>query len=93
MNRNENRLILIHRRPQKQEGKSMNIMIQTIIRQILIAAGSALVTKGVIDSAQLEAIVGGAIVVIAVAWRYVEVYLSKKKLEAAIVAPAAELPK
>ena len=85
------RVITIHR-PRKKEDK-MNILVQTLIRQGMIVVGTWLVTKGVIQDGQVEALAGIGIAVVAFIWRYVEIRLSKKKLDAAIVAPAQPLPK
>ena len=71
----------------------MNLIIQTLIRQVMIVVGTWLATKGVIESGQIEALAGIAIAVAAFVWRYVDLRLQKRKLNAAIVAPAAELPK
>jgi hypothetical protein len=71
----------------------MNILIQTLVRQGMIVLGTWLATKGVIESGQIEALAGIGITIAAFAWRYVEVWLSKKKLEAAIQAPAQPLTK
>lgn len=40
----------------------------TIIRQIALAVGAALVTKGVVDETTLQAIVGGLVAVVSVVW-------------------------
>ena len=57
----------------------MNILVQTLIRQAMIVAGTWLVTKGVIQDAQIEALAGIGLAVAAFGWRYVEVWLAKRK--------------
>lgn len=69
----------------------MAILIQTIVRQIMIVVGTWLATKGVIESGQVEALAGIAIAVAAFVWRYIDLKIQKRKLNAAIVAPAATL--
>lgn len=80
--------VLIHR-PNK-EGRKMNMLIQTLVRQAMIVLGTWLVTKGVIQDAQVEALAGIAIAVASFVWRYIELRSSAKKL-AAKEAPA-EVP-
>ena len=57
----------------------MNILIQTLIRQGMIVAGTWLATKGVIESGQVEALAGIVIAVAAFGWRYIELWLANRK--------------
>lgn len=54
----------------------------TIIRQIALAVGAALVTKGFVDETTLQAIVGGLVAVVSVVWGIV----AKSKDQAVIKA-------
>lgn len=45
----------------------------------MIVVGTWLATKGVIESGQVEALAGIGIVVLAFAWRYLELWLANRK--------------
>lgn len=60
--------------------------ITTFVRQILLALGSGLVTKGYVDSATLTAIVGGVIAVGTAVWG---LYVRRSS---GLIASAAALP-
>lgn len=66
----------------------MNDTIIIIIRQVLLVGGGALVSKGYIDQAGLDSVIGAALVIIAAVWRYIDAHKKRVELKVAIEAPA-----
>jgi hypothetical protein len=64
----------------KKKEKKMNDTLLIAIRQILLVAGGSLVTKGYVDQAGLEVLVGAVAVVLAAVWRYVDAHKKVKAL-------------
>ena len=59
-------------------------VLSTVLRQILLAAGSYFVTKGIIaDEATLQAVVGGVVALVSVVWGVFSKTKDTAKVEAA----------
>lgn len=67
-----------------------NSVVGGIVRTVLASAGGILVTKGYVDDATLQAIIGAAITLGTGVWSIVQKKSAAKKLEAAIAAPAGK---
>lgn len=50
----------------------MNVMVQAVLRHLLTAGGTVLVTKGVLDAGSAEAVVGALVTLAGVVWSLVE---------------------
>jgi len=71
------------KRPKLNKEVSMWSFIIPILRQVFLVGGTYLATKGIIEQGQVEALVGILIVATGALWRWIEMFIQKRKLNAA----------
>ena len=54
-------------------------ILLSLARNALLAVGSGLVTNGWVDDAQLQTLVGAAVILISVAWKLIERWRKSRK--------------
>jgi hypothetical protein len=60
-------------------GKMLSIIIM-VLRQALLVAGGALISKGIFSDAEWTQIVGVIVVIVVAMWRWIEAWIKAKKV-------------